>query len=249
MQGCDCDTSWDAPTPHRHFTLRSIKVRLTPVSCKLKNPLQSKTAKCFQIIHKVERQLLYDRVSRINNLLEKLEKHQFTNYTCLREIIMKDDLFTCIRFISKIKEHRHIKTKSRQIDKFKRLLVKSGYHHKQQPNLHRCTPLNSILNNTTCVILPANNSGEEQTTTTTGDSTANISTTTTTNNSTSKPINNNPATPPVSSNKWVINLSSKPVTPVQFSLLSRGSNFAIAPRHPLRKHTLQPGRKHVQNSP
>ena len=49
----------------------------------------------------VERQLLYDRVRSINNLLEKLEKHQFTNYKCLREIITEHDLFTCIRFINK----------------------------------------------------------------------------------------------------------------------------------------------------
>ena len=56
-----------------HFTLGCIKVRITLVSCKLKNPLQFKTAKSYQIIHKAERQLLYDRVRSINNLLEKLE--------------------------------------------------------------------------------------------------------------------------------------------------------------------------------
>ena len=60
---------------HRCFTLRCIEVRLTPVSCKLKKTLQFKTNRSYQIIHKAERQLLYDRVRSINVILEKLEKH------------------------------------------------------------------------------------------------------------------------------------------------------------------------------
>ena len=32
--------------------------------------------------------------------------------------------------------------------------------------------------------------------------------------------------------KWVINLSSKPLTPAQRSVLAKGPNFAVAPRHP-----------------
>ena len=32
--------------------------------------------------------------------------------------------------------------------------------------------------------------------------------------------------------KWVINLSSKPLTQMQRSLLAKGSNFAVTPRHP-----------------
>ena len=34
------------------------------------------------------------------------------------------------------------------------------------------------------------------------------------------------------SHKWVINLSSKPLTQPQRSLLAKGPNYAIAPRHP-----------------
>ena len=33
--------------------------------------------------------------------------------------------------------------------------------------------------------------------------------------------------------KWVINLSSKPLTPAQRSLLAKGPNFVATPRHPL----------------
>ena len=32
--------------------------------------------------------------------------------------------------------------------------------------------------------------------------------------------------------KWVINLSSKPLTPAQRSVLAKGPNFAVTPRHP-----------------
>ena len=32
--------------------------------------------------------------------------------------------------------------------------------------------------------------------------------------------------------KWVINLSSKPLTPAQRSVLAKGSKFVVTPRHP-----------------
>ena len=32
--------------------------------------------------------------------------------------------------------------------------------------------------------------------------------------------------------KWVINLSSKPLTKVQRSVLAKGPNFAVSPKHP-----------------
>ena len=58
---------------HRNFTLRCLKVRVTPVSCKSKNPLQFKTPGSYHIIHKAERQLLYDRVRNINRVLDIYE--------------------------------------------------------------------------------------------------------------------------------------------------------------------------------
>ena len=33
--------------------------------------------------------------------------------------------------------------------------------------------------------------------------------------------------------KWVINLSSKPLTKAQWSVLAKGPNFAVSPKHPL----------------
>ena len=45
---------------YRRFMLRCIKASITPVSCKLKNPLSSKSSESYQIIHKAEKQLLYE---------------------------------------------------------------------------------------------------------------------------------------------------------------------------------------------
>ena len=45
---------------HRRFTLKCIKDSITPVSCKLKNPL--KTRKSYDIIQKAEKQLLYEHI-------------------------------------------------------------------------------------------------------------------------------------------------------------------------------------------
>ena len=52
---------------HRRFTLRYIKADITPISCKLKNPV--KTLKSHHIIHRAEKQLLHERVRNINNIL------------------------------------------------------------------------------------------------------------------------------------------------------------------------------------
>ena len=181
-------------------------------------------------------------VRSINITLDKLEKHWFANYTCLREVIMEEDMFTCICFINNIKEHRYVKIKNRQIYKFERLLRKSGYHHNLQTNI-RFPPSVSILNDTTSVVLQQSNNTNGKTTTTTTTTrcpTTNTMTATTTT-STMPTFNSNPDAPTGSSNKWVINLSSKPLTPAQSSLLSRGTNFAITPKHPHRSlhHTIE----------
>ena len=59
---------------HRWFTLKCIKASITSVSCKLKKPLKSR--KSYNIIHKVERQLLYERIRNINNTLEALKEQR-----------------------------------------------------------------------------------------------------------------------------------------------------------------------------
>ena len=124
---------------HRRFMLRCIKASITPVSCKLKNPL--KTRKHYNIIQKAEKQLLYECIRNINNTLETLKKQRENQYKKFKDMLnmtnqdVQDtvpdlDLGRSRLFINKIKEHRYNKTKRRQIDKFNWLYFKHyGYHH------------------------------------------------------------------------------------------------------------------------
>ena len=127
---------------HRRFTLKCIKASITPVSCKLKNPLKS--SKSYNIIQKAEKQLLYERIRNINNTLEALKEQRKRQYNQFKDMLnmlnlpnqhVQDadpdsDLDRRRLFINKIKEHRHNKTKRRQINKFNHLFFKCyGYHH------------------------------------------------------------------------------------------------------------------------
>ena len=110
----------------RRFTLRCIKVGITPVNCRLINAM--KTPKRYHIIHKAERQLLYERVRNINHTLYMYELKRHECYSQLRNLIHDSDLSQCILLINKINEFRHNGTKSRQRDKFYRLSNKiQGY--------------------------------------------------------------------------------------------------------------------------
>ena len=55
---------------------------ITLVSCRLKNPL--KTPKCYNIIYKAEKQLLYERVRNINNTIYLYELKRSECYTKLK---------------------------------------------------------------------------------------------------------------------------------------------------------------------
>ena len=105
---------------HRRFTLRCIKTDITPVSCKIRNPL--KTFKSYQIIHKAEKHLLYERIRNINHLLYMQEHNRSKVYSQLSVLISEEDLVKCIHLVNNIKEFIHNKTKKRQIDMFKRLV-------------------------------------------------------------------------------------------------------------------------------
>ena len=108
---------------HRRFTLRCIKAGITLLSCRIRNPL--KTGKIYKIIHKVERQLLYERVRNKNNILYMYEHNRAKSYSQLRNHISEDDIIKCMHLINKIKEHRHNKIKRKQIDKFEHLFNKT----------------------------------------------------------------------------------------------------------------------------
>ena len=113
---------------HRRFTLKCIKVGIIPVGCRVRNPL--KTHKCYQIIHKAENQLLYDRVRNINYILYRYGNNRAKCNSQLRNLIQEDDIIKCMFLINKIKEYRHNKVKGKQIDKFECLFRKSNiYQH------------------------------------------------------------------------------------------------------------------------
>ena len=115
---------------HRRFTLRCIKASLTPVSCKLRNPL--KTNKSYSIIHKAEKQLLYERIRNINSILDMYQHNRCKQYSFLKNMINENEINTCLHLINRLKEHRHDKIKARQIDKFECLYFKQygyGYNH------------------------------------------------------------------------------------------------------------------------
>ena len=59
---------------HRWFMLKCIKASITLVSCKIKNLL--KTKRSYDIIHKAEKQLLYERIRNINNAMDMFEKNR-----------------------------------------------------------------------------------------------------------------------------------------------------------------------------
>ena len=121
---------------HRRFTIKCIKASITPVSCKLKNPLSHKSSRSYQIIHKAEKQLLYERIRNINSILATLDKQRENQYQKFKDTLDENNsdheqyLDRSRTFINKIKEHRHNKIKKKHIDKFKQLYFKRyGYHH------------------------------------------------------------------------------------------------------------------------
>ena len=115
---------------HRRFTFRCIMAGITPISCKLKNPL--KYSKSYKIIHKAEKQLLYERIRNVNTILYMSEHNRYKYYLCLRNMIRENEVNSCLQLINRIKEHRYAKLKAKQIGKFEHLVPKSeknGHHH------------------------------------------------------------------------------------------------------------------------
>ena len=72
---------------HRRFMLRCIKASIPPVSCKLKAPPSFRSNKSYQIIHKAEKQLLYECIRNINGILATLDKQRVEQYSKFKEIL------------------------------------------------------------------------------------------------------------------------------------------------------------------
>ena len=197
---------------HRRFTLRCISQKITPVSLRLKRNIQTDRGR--KIIEKTEKQLLEERVRQINNTIDVCSQ---LTHTCIEELKGKiqPDLFEeCQVFIDKIREWRHKTVLDRHLIKFERLCHKPktrGGHSKQHLGGHSNHTSTMALNRSReARILPA--------------VTPNTVTTTTT-------ITSNTAEDKAKE-KWVINLSSSPLTQVQASLLAHGPGYAVTPQHP-----------------
>ena len=109
---------------HRRFMLKCIKASITTVSCKLKNLLSYKSSRSYQIIHKAEKQLLYECIRNINNILAMLDKQREDQYKKFKDTISNQnnqdhdqDLDRSRLFINRIKEHRHDKSKKKTYQK------------------------------------------------------------------------------------------------------------------------------------
>ena len=247
---------------HRRFTLRCIKASITPVRWKLKNPLKSK--KSYDIIHKAEKQLLYERVRNINNILETLDKPRETQYRKFKDTVFNSnqhvqdpdlDLERSRLFINKIKDHRHSKIKEKHIDKFERLYFKChGYHH----NLNRhAANLDNIGHQNTLSGHQNVPSSFSSTSTTTSNPTT-VPTTPMTPTPSNSTTDSNPAPGLPSSshsntctdhtNKWVINLSKTPSPRNNYLYYKKDLTLPSPPNTPHRSLHNSPGTSIFQNT-
>ena len=105
---------------HRIFTLKCISHNLMPVSINLR-PTKSKlkiNASARKIIERAERQLLQDRVQRINKVIKASNNNGNNNKARLVSLVTRSDLDRCDHFIEKVREESFNRVKQRQVSKF-----------------------------------------------------------------------------------------------------------------------------------
>ena len=204
---------------------------ITPVSCRIRNPF--KTWKRYHLIHKAEKQLVYERVRNINKILYTYENKRAESYSKLRSLIQGKDISKCILFINKIKEIRHNKIIEKQINTFNCLLRKSNVYHHSFGFLADT----AFLVDTPTVVYTYKTTGfpavpllQPQ--------------------HPLHPLHQQPNplfqhTKELTTKKWVINLSNTFLTPVQESFLARGPNLTVIPEYCPRNLILQWWRRHV----
>ena len=204
----------------------------------------------YQVIHKAEKQLLYEHIRNIYSILAMLDKQREDQYKKFKAIISNSNiqeqeqvLDRSRLFINKIKEHRHDKIKAKHIEKLKKLHFKCyGYHY----NINRHT---HFFNNTDHVLDTLSGKPNVPSSFTTSSTTASTTSSVPATPRTPTPFiqaaatPSTPRLPPSTStsnnhtctshtDKWVINLSKTPLTTEQLSLLQKGPNFAITTKYP-----------------
>ena len=116
----------------------------------------------------------------------------------------------CTEFIDKVREVRFNKVRDRQIGKFTRSLNKNNFNG------------NSENNNSNSRVRSNNNQAQSN-------SDSNLDNISNSNNNNNLVQGSNIGNV---GSKWVVNLSSSPLTPVQVSLLSKGPNSGLTPTNP-----------------
>ena len=190
---------------HRIFTLRCLKEDLIPVSAKLRSNFKTPRAK--NIIKRVERALLNERVRNINNTITMTTSKRDTCMNTLSEVFSKEIMEECAKLIFLRRKAYYIKVKQRQIAKLERLCQKNRGGH---PNIHHGSIGRQRLNeNNQIEITQISKDQEDQVIRgPENQRTLNIK------------------------DRWVVNLSSQPLSQAERSLLSYGPNFAVTSRSP-----------------
>ena len=151
-----------------------------------------------------------ERVRQINHTIDVCIH---LTYTCMNELKDKIGpvLFEeCQVFIDKRREWRHRTVLERHLIKFERLCQKTKGGCSKQPSGGRSYHTGYRTQSNALNILPVVTSNSVATTTTTTGDTADA----------------------IDKDKWVINLSSAPLSQVQASLLAYGPGYAVIPKHP-----------------
>ena len=131
---------------HQRFSLRCLSLDLIPVSIRLRST--SKTPKGKQIIKKVERALLNERIRSINNTLSMLEKRRDTCIFQLEEKLDRESMEECRKFIKIKREARHRNTLDRQRNKLERLCQKNRNAKSGHSNIQHGDHSNKVNKNT-----------------------------------------------------------------------------------------------------
>ena len=242
---------------HRIFTLRCLHKDLIPVSIKLKSTL--KTEKARKIISKAEKDLLQASVRAINSILDNVTKQTEECRSQLASIISAQRLRECQGFVDKVGEIRFTKVRQRQLNKYNMLLNKkegsitrvnatnltnsnnlASQAGRQAGRLALPFPLGKAVIHLKQAGQLSNQArsvrqGFRQSTRHRAPQAFQE------NNAFSQEDNLTTTTPSRlpqgSSNeepnpKWVNNLSNKPLTSAQRSVLAKGPTFVVTPRQP-----------------
>ena len=142
-------------------------------------------------------------IRSINNTINMLSLESDTCMRRIKEKLKEEDLQECKKFIEERREARHHKTMTRQKDKLKALCSKSN-----RENSYERGGCSNNMHSGNYMYSSKND----------------LSNQVLGSNENQKQNNRQ--------NKWVINISSKPLTPDQEKLLAHGPNYAIVPKDP-----------------